>query len=175
MTSPEANRGQPLLLGTAMGVKPEKGHRDGKRIGEVAGGTAAECTAICCCCPCAVMHLLVLAVYKVPTGLCKKAYGKTQQKRLMNKKKKILMEDENQRTAINKKSGALDGIDHGDGSDGRGAVDGVHDYDDEKGVGVIEAVEFDSEMWDRFYGTGFWRSSSQRDETENEIQKQNLK
>lgn len=26
-----------------------------------------------------------------------------------------------------------------------------------------EVIQLEKEMWDRFYGTGFWRSPSQRD------------
>ncbi|KAB8709318.1 hypothetical protein FH972_026398 [Carpinus fangiana] len=51
-----ASRRQPTLAEKA---------KDRRRIREVAGGTAAECPAICCC-PCSVMKLLILAVYKVP-------------------------------------------------------------------------------------------------------------
>ncbi|KAA8550121.1 hypothetical protein F0562_001805 [Nyssa sinensis] len=79
--SPPVNRSQPLLT-------PEPSPKDDKhRIGEVAGGTAAECAAICCCCPCGLMNLLLLAVYKVPKGLCKKALKKRKRQKVMKKKK----------------------------------------------------------------------------------------
>ena len=41
---------------------------------------------------------------------------------------------------------------------GKGARRGA-DQDD----GCTEAVDMENEMWDRFYGTGFWRSPSQRE------------
>ncbi|XP_047952661.1 uncharacterized protein LOC125198343 [Salvia hispanica] len=36
------------------------------------GQTAGECAAVCCCCPCAVVHFLVLAVYRLPAGIWRK-------------------------------------------------------------------------------------------------------
>ncbi|KAI5667103.1 hypothetical protein M9H77_16956 [Catharanthus roseus] len=153
---PAANRKQPLMLAKAMGVDNEKKlirdrdirHRD--RIGEVAGVTTAECAAVCCCCPCAVVNLIVLAVYKVPTGLCKKALKKNKRKRLLGKKKKNSSSvDNNQKTT--KKAG---------GEEEELSSDGEH----QDIVGVIDAVDIDSEMWDRFYGAGFWRSASQRED-----------
>lgn len=49
------------------------------RFVEVAGGTTAECAAVCCC-PCALVHLAVLALVKLPAGLCKKALKKMKRK-----------------------------------------------------------------------------------------------
>ncbi|XP_027178147.1 uncharacterized protein LOC113777312 [Coffea eugenioides] len=154
--SPTMNRRQPLLPGgsaaaatATAAVKDERECPSGRTIGEVAGVTTAECAAVCCCCPCAVMHLLILAVYKVPKGLCKKAWKKNKRKRLLKKKKKNLEEN---------KSGP-NGTHHDDDESSS------DDYDDnQKGVGVMDAVDLDSEMWDRFYGAGFWRSHSQRED-----------
>ncbi|KAF7823160.1 outer envelope protein 61-like [Senna tora] len=67
LRSPPVRSRQPLLNHAS----PERRNRRG--AGELAGGTAAECTAIVCCFPCTVMNIVVLAVYKVPAGLCKKA------------------------------------------------------------------------------------------------------
>lgn len=160
LQSPEAaaattkNRKQPLLLGNVMSMKKEKkimmdrdiGQRN--RIGEVAGGTAAECAAVCCCCPCTVAHLVVMAVYTVPTGLLKKALKKTK-KRLLGKKRKNKIssssEKKNQWTAISQN------------------VENTTS-DESDGDKDTTSLELDSEMWDRFHGAGFWRSSSQREE-----------
>lgn len=156
--SPTMIRRQPLLPGgsaaagpAAAAPKDESEGPNGRRIGEVAGLTTAECAAVCCCCPCAVMHLLILAVYKVPTGLCKKALKKNKRKRLLKKKKKNLEENKSVPNGIHHHDDELSS----DGSD-----------DDQKGVGVMDAVDLDSEMWDRFYGAGFWRSFSQREQRE---------
>ena len=42
----------------------------------MAGGATADCAAVACCCPCGVLNLTVLAVNKVPAGLCRKALRK---------------------------------------------------------------------------------------------------
>ncbi|CAN1770150.1 hypothetical protein LINPERHAP1_LOCUS11523 [Linum perenne] len=55
-----------------------------KRIGEVAGGAAAECAAVCCCCPCTLMNIVVMAIYKVPACLCRKAKKRRQRLRRKN-------------------------------------------------------------------------------------------
>nr|POE82057.1 hypothetical protein CFP56_41826 [Quercus suber] len=73
------NWGQPLLS--------EKG-KERQRIAEEVGRTTAECTAICCCCPCSLLNLVILALYKVPTGLCKKAWKRC---RLLKMKKKAFI------------------------------------------------------------------------------------
>ncbi|KAL8543506.1 hypothetical protein ACS0TY_004160 [Phlomoides rotata] len=70
-------------------------------MAEVAGGTSADCAAVCCCCPCGLVNLFVLAVccccpcglvnlfvlavYKVPAGLCRKALRRKCHRRLMKK------------------------------------------------------------------------------------------
>uniref|UniRef100_A0A0E0PXP9 Uncharacterized protein n=1 Tax=Oryza rufipogon TaxID=4529 RepID=A0A0E0PXP9_ORYRU len=41
------------------------------RCGKVAGGTVAECTAVFCCFPFAVVELIVLAAIRVPAALCR--------------------------------------------------------------------------------------------------------
>ncbi|KAG2272253.1 hypothetical protein Bca52824_066808 [Brassica carinata] len=38
----------------------------GSTPAEFCGGTTASCAAVCCCCPCGLVNLLVLAIYKVP-------------------------------------------------------------------------------------------------------------
>lgn len=47
---------------------------------------------------------------------------------------------------------------------------GAYDDGDEEEHGgeddgrVREVADFETEMWDRFYGAGFWRTPSQREE-----------
>ncbi|CAI9105867.1 OLC1v1004885C1 [Oldenlandia corymbosa var. corymbosa] len=155
--SPTLNRRHTLLPGNVHTGRDDKENNDngnGSRIGEVAGGTAAECAAVCCCCPCALMHLIVLAVYRVPAGLCRKAIRKHKRKKLLRRRKNDLLSDENSRKRMNGHDAVAYGFDHhhGDESDGGD--------DNPKGA----AVDLDSEMWDRFYGAGFWRSYSRREE-----------
>lgn len=148
------NRRQPLLsCRTETPPKNEKDGGNGRRIGEFAGGATAECAAVCCCCPLGMMHLLILVTYKVPTGLYKKALRKHKKKKLLKRKKKNLL-DEDQRTKMQNKSGPDGNIDDDESSNGQ----------DDIGVAVIDAVDLDAEMWDRFYGAGFWRSFSQRED-----------
>ncbi|XP_021892624.1 uncharacterized protein LOC110810690 [Carica papaya] len=166
--SPPVNRRQPLLSLEETNSTPgrarspaekKKKKKKGRKLGEMAGGAAAECAAVCCCCPCTVMNLLVLAVYRLPSGLCKKAW----KKRLRQRRKRqngLLVGD----MSLSRESGSWpSGIDLetevkrvADG-DGDGAIAGVGDCE-------TEAVDLDKEMWDRFCGTGFWRSPSQREE-----------
>ncbi|KAH0886270.1 hypothetical protein HID58_062366, partial [Brassica napus] len=65
-------------------------HAERRKVGEVAGGAAAECAAVCCCCPCAVVNLVVLAVYKVPAAVCKKAWKRSKRRRFMMKRHGLL-------------------------------------------------------------------------------------
>ena len=81
------NRRQPLL--------PEKSEKH-NMIGEVAGGTTAECAG-----GTTLMNLLILAVYKVPKGLCKKVIRKKKRKKLLKHRNALLMEQQEEK----KKSG----------------------------------------------------------------------
>ncbi|XP_022753723.1 uncharacterized protein LOC111302053 [Durio zibethinus] len=146
ITSPTLTRKKPCL-------SPEdpKTARKGNKLGEVVGRTTAECVAVCCCCPCSVMELLVLGLYKVPTALCKKAWKMTKP-HCMTKKNPGLLGQANDQPTLKELEAELDRM------VGKG-IQGGEDQDD----GCKGAADLDKEMWDRFYGTGFWRSPSQRD------------
>lgn len=64
-SKPGSGRDQPFLT---------KEHQY-RGFGEVAGGTAADCAAVCCC-PCVLLPLATLALVKLPAGLCKKTVKK---------------------------------------------------------------------------------------------------
>ncbi|TKY48714.1 hypothetical protein E2542_SST26136 [Spatholobus suberectus] len=119
-----------------------------RRVGEVAGNATADCAAVCCCVPCTVMEMVVLAAYKVPAGLVKKAMHK--RKRQIQQKKK-------------KKNEAL--LDHGpagvENVVGLGPTLEEH-LAQEASEDQLEASRLEEEMWAQFNGTGFWRSVSQR-------------
>lgn len=123
-------------------------------VGEVAGGTAANCVVVSCCCPCVLVEFFILAVYKVPASLFRRVWRKKRQKLLMKRRKRLL-EDA-------KEGGSSVGEAHS-----KGYVDEVSDVD-WKEFEMIKistdgsAVELDRQMWDRFTNTGFWRSASQR-------------
>lgn len=109
------------------------------RCGEVVGSGTAECAAICCCCPCGLMEFLVLGLYKVPAGLCRKAWRKRKRQRIVKKRKK---------------QGEIEAEVEVD----RGTVNGEVCYSDEA---AEEVVDWEKEMMERFPGTGgFWRSAS---------------
>ncbi|XP_047318782.1 uncharacterized protein LOC124922099 [Impatiens glandulifera] len=141
------------------------------RVGELAGGATADCAAIWCCCPCMTVNLLVLAVYKVPSAICRKAWRKQRSRMLKNKKKKMLaqkqQEDEDQ--------------EHEDEDEERNHRDNIHHHhrttsldEDQLDIDKLESsmrskelteedIEFERQMWGQFKGTGFFRSHSQRE------------
>ncbi|GAB4834123.1 hypothetical protein Ancab_032386 [Ancistrocladus abbreviatus] len=141
------------------------------RLAEVAGGTLAECTAICCCCPCGLVTLLVLAVYKVPAGLCRKILRTRRRRRLI--KKGLMPLESNPVSSRLQRCGGLCGCDETElhihpVAAAAMALEAFPDMDEVFVVGrevamEKELVELEKQMWDRFYGTGFWRSLSQRE------------
>ncbi|CAK8544179.1 unnamed protein product [Lathyrus sativus] len=146
-----SNRRQPLLQSqsskTAM-------------IGEVVGSTAAECLAVCCCCPCSLANIFLLAVYKLPAGLYRRLLRKRRRRRIM----KAGM---SQPKRLNCCCGCCDDVNGvpriypmciNDASDIKRLYDGsFEDNNDES------AMALEKEMWERFYSAGFWRSSSRRE------------
>ncbi|MCL7023641.1 hypothetical protein MKW94_025989 [Papaver nudicaule] len=140
------------------------------RFAEVAGGTAAECAAICCCCPCGIMNLLVLAVYKLPAGLCRKALKNQRIKRL--KKNGVFQQQQQKRrchcgcdeTDIQIHPLSVVSNEWGD-EDNKLTGDLISNKSGTIMLSVGKEIQdLEIEMWDRFYSTGFWRSSSQRDD-----------
>ncbi|CAN1247648.1 hypothetical protein LINPERPRIM_LOCUS6420 [Linum perenne] len=124
-----------------------------RRIREVAGGATAECVAVCCCFPCTLLNMLILAVYKLPARLCQKAKKKRkknqhhhQQQQQMPRHDLLPGEglDWEAREALEK---------------GRiGSVTGAVAEDE------VEEHNLEKEMLERFQGTGFWRSPSVKDQ-----------
>lgn len=119
------------------------------RLAEVAGGTTAECAAVCCCCPCGLVNLFVLAVYKVPAGLCRKALRRKRHRRLM--KKGLLP---SRKCGCDEEFFQIHPV-----TSPLSTVTALESLSDNK-----EVIELEKEMWDKFYGAGFWRSPSQRSE-----------
>lgn len=113
------------------------------------GETTGECAAVCCCCPCAMLHLLILAVYRLPIGL----WRKKKRKKLLRKKRKSLSEEKENQWKTDTVGFYTD---DGDEEEEEESADG-EDY-----RGKNDAVHWDNELCDRFYGAGFWRSASQR-------------
>ncbi|PKA50899.1 hypothetical protein AXF42_Ash007554 [Apostasia shenzhenica] len=134
------------------------------RFAEVAGRTIAECAAICCCCPCGIVNLVILAVVRLPAGLCRRALRKRTLRR------------------SSKKSSALIGSTSSSGSGTSGSSKTGSSIDENfpefcrMGVVMVvgdpwparspstELIQLEKEVWSNFYGCGFWRSPSQRED-----------
>ncbi|KAG4972129.1 hypothetical protein JHK84_038208 [Glycine max] len=134
---------------------PVTRRRERRRVGEVAGNATAECAAVCCCVPLTVMDMVVLATYKLPAGLLKKAMHKRKGRLLQKRKKKTeALLDHGPVKADNSGHGLGLGL-------GLGSTLEEHlakEVAEEK----LEASRLEDEMWAQFNGTGFWRSASQR-------------
>lgn len=155
LDSPSLNRNQSLLRSSSSKNNPSSR----KRFTEVAGGATAECAAVACCCPCSVLNLLVLVMYKVPAGLFRKALRHKRRRRI-TKKERLLP--------------AAPGLGKGGGkeveictvmsADSVMMVKAMEKYDDAtQGLGKDDGMmKLEKEMWEQFYQTGFWRSPSQR-------------
>ncbi|KAJ0233799.1 hypothetical protein HA466_0278240 [Hirschfeldia incana] len=130
---------------------------EGSTAAEFCGGTTADFAALCCCGPCSVVSLVVLAVYKIPRGL----FRRMRRRRLAKKGNGDRCEKRLSKVGSSKF-----------------AVHPVESRDDEedldklemelkKGGEVVkeeedkEVVALEKEMWNRFYSGGFWRSLSQ--------------
>ncbi|XP_077226246.1 uncharacterized protein LOC143859418 [Tasmannia lanceolata] len=118
--------------------------KNSPRFAEVAGGTAAECAAICCCFPCGLLNLLVLAVVKLPAGLCRRALKKKSRKNQRSKSKIALLtpkrSDDSELQIQQTVSADM-------------LLPGMSP--------VLSDMEL--EMWAQLYGTGFWRNPSERE------------
>uniref|UniRef100_A0A7N0USZ5 Uncharacterized protein n=1 Tax=Kalanchoe fedtschenkoi TaxID=63787 RepID=A0A7N0USZ5_KALFE len=136
------------LISAAPGTPVAAGGKKKRRCGEVMGGATAECTAVVCCCPFAVMDALVLALYKAPRGMCRKAIEK---KRRRTRNRRLLKLRESGEGPGGKKDESVVVV-----VGGKPATEEATDGE----AAAMEAV--DLEMYDKFYGTGFWRSCSQR-------------
>lgn len=144
-----ANRRTPLL--------PEKPAASRRGIGEVAGGTTAECAAVCCCCPCSVVNLLVLALYKVPAGIWRRVWAR-RRKRSASGRDGLLQKrpsgpEGRPRPTVEELEKELKRVKGEEKIDGGGGGDGA--------LGTVDFLE--EEMWDGFYTTGFWRSPTHRE------------
>ncbi|CAI9289699.1 unnamed protein product [Lactuca saligna] len=120
-----------------------------KRMGEVVGGAAAEVTAVCCCFPCAFVDFMVLTMYKVPTGLCRNAIRR-------------------RRSRMNHRNGA--GVGERRNIDDELAMHPAVTAAAERFVAPeldSDVAALENEMWEKFYESGFWRSSSGRMEMDN--------
>ncbi|WOH06251.1 hypothetical protein DCAR_0625674 [Daucus carota subsp. sativus] len=139
------DRRQPLLASTSK----SSDQNNSLSFAEAAGVTTAGCAAVCCCLPVGAVAIIFLMVYKVPARLCRRALRMKRRRRLLKR-------------AVSW---------HGGRSCECGFFDEVHTMScgsDQEWYGSPvemdkEVMELEKEMWDKFYGTGFWRSLSQRE------------
>lgn len=139
--------------------------KKGCAVGEVVGGTAAECVAVCCCCPCGLAHFLLLAVYKIPAGLCRKILRKRRRRRVI---KEGLLQPKRRNCYcgccdINYVNGVIrvSPMCVNDASSDIKRLQYSSEVDD-------DAIALEKEMWERFYSAGFWRSFSRRESSQSQ-------
>ncbi|OEL34865.1 hypothetical protein BAE44_0004113 [Dichanthelium oligosanthes] len=121
--------------------------REHRSCSEVAGGTAAGCTAVCCCFPCVMVEVVVLATVRAPAALCRRAARVRRGAR--------------RRSASAGQATEIYEILVDDG--GVVEVDAASAGESMKlpvKPALEETGELEKEVWARFYGAGFWRSPS---------------
>ncbi|KAG9441373.1 hypothetical protein H6P81_017227 [Aristolochia fimbriata] len=124
----------------------------GSKIAETAGNTAAECAAVCCCCPCGLLDLVVTTFVKLPGGLCHRAIRNSRRRR---RAKRI------------GQGGALRRPEMEEESDRRMIfpIDDIVPWSPDRSPSIV-VLEVENEMWTKFYNNGFWRSISERERPE---------
>ncbi|EOA29516.1 hypothetical protein CARUB_v10014493mg [Capsella rubella] len=175
-----SHRRQPLLQRSLSSPSP-RATCGGSTPAEFCGGTTASCAAVWCCCPCGLVNLLVLAIYKVPKGICRRAIRSRRRKQLVKsgmlppllsagKNERMQRVFQNSEFAIH----PLDSEDVSEDEDDDNFLDlkyigkpvtAVFATEEEEETGEDDAavLALEKEMWNRFYGAGFWRSPSQRE------------
>lgn len=118
------------------------------RLAEVVGGTTAECAAVCCCCPCGLVDLLLLAMCKVPAGLCRKALRRKRHRRLM----KLGLLPNSRKCNCDEKDFDIHPV-----TPPAGLIEGAEPVPEN-----VEVIDLDNEMFEQFFSGGFWRSASAR-------------
>ncbi|PKA64031.1 hypothetical protein AXF42_Ash005043 [Apostasia shenzhenica] len=113
-------------------------------MGEVAGGTAAGCAAVACCCPCGLVFLAL----KLPAGLCRRAARSWKKRRAAGRMRKGENRD-------------IVGASRGEGDAAIRAVN--PDVNWPARSPAAEISEMERKMWPQTSGTGFWRGPSQEE------------
>ncbi|XP_010464901.1 PREDICTED: uncharacterized protein LOC104745388 [Camelina sativa] len=169
-----SHRRQPLLQRSLSSPSP-RATCGGSTPAEFCGGTTASCAAVWCCCPCGLVNLLVLAIYKVPKGICRRAIRNRRRKQLV--KNGILPPlPTDERRVFQNSEFAIHPLDSEDVSEdddddnfldlkyiGKPISAGFTTEEEETDEDDEAVVALEKEMWNRFYGAGFWRSPSQRE------------
>ncbi|KAE8734812.1 Tetratricopeptide repeat (TPR)-like superfamily protein isoform 1 [Hibiscus syriacus] len=143
---PPAKRRQALSV-----TEDPKTMKKRNKLGKAIGVTAAECTAVCCCFPCSVVELLVLALYKFPARVCQNTWR--WKKTLLMKKNQDLLGSTKRWPTREELEVDVDCV------MGKGNQCEADNRDD----CCARVEDFENKMWDQFCETGFWRSPSQRE------------
>ncbi|KAL8227126.1 hypothetical protein R6Q57_016958 [Mikania cordata] len=107
--------------------------RRSSRVGEVVGGTAAEVAAVSCCFPFAMVDFMVLTMYKVPAGLCRKAMRRRSRRR-------SLIHYQEEPVTVMQPAAPVESVER--------LVTPEADKD---------VLAFENEMWEKFSKSGFGR------------------
>ncbi|CAN8298388.1 unnamed protein product [Cochlearia groenlandica] len=131
----------------------------GTTTAELCGGITAGFAALCCCGPCSIVSLVVLAVYKVPRGLCRSTIRRMRRRRLAKKGIFENGESENKLSKVGSSRFAVHPLESKDGDEDEIKteieIDSTEEEEEDEAVIALE-----KEMWSRFYSGGFWRSLS---------------
>ncbi|KAK8968580.1 hypothetical protein KSP40_PGU022231 [Platanthera guangdongensis] len=134
------------------------------RFAEIVGTTTAECAAICCCIPCGILNLVILATVKLPAFLCCRV-GRKRAALRPSKKKPAIGGSESISVSFSdgsSKAGLSAGVDDGaEFSRPRQRIVSGGSWPVRSPS--VEVVEQEEKVWSKFSGSGFWRTPSQRE------------
>ncbi|PKU83568.1 uncharacterized protein LOC110106920 [Dendrobium catenatum] len=128
------------------------------RFAECAGRTTAECAAICCCFPCGLLNLLILAAVRLPAGLCYRCFRKNVILQRSKKKKAFLRSESRCDGSVKPRWSAEDAGDLVKFS-GMKVLASVEDSQATRSP-AEEVVEMEEKVWSKFHNSGFWRTPS---------------
>ncbi|RWW11950.1 hypothetical protein BHE74_00019082 [Ensete ventricosum] len=124
-------------------------------LAEVAGATTAGFAALCCCCPCGLIHLLITVVLKLPLGLVRRALRLRRNRWAGSTRPK---------TGLWRPEAGVFRGDDDDFSLCHGVLLSRSSFNEPYPAESPspELAELEREMLAKFHGAGFWRSLSQR-------------
>ncbi|XP_068646330.1 uncharacterized protein [Aristolochia californica] len=145
MTKQIVIREAPMVI-RRQSLLPRRSQSTCSKIAETAGVTAAECAAVCCCCPCGLLDLVVTTFVKLPGGLCYRAIRNSRRKKRAKKLGHLSLKQLEVEDPIY-------------------PINDIIPWSPERSPSVI-VFEVEKEMWSKFYNNGFWRSISERERPE---------
>ncbi|CAL9169743.1 unnamed protein product [Musa hybrid cultivar] len=132
------------------------------RCAEMVGGTAADCLAVCCCPPLALVNLLVVASVRLPAGLCRRAArARARRKERIRRRKEAALLAHKAGRGGERASSATTAEGEANGEGFRGSASASASA--AGGPSREEVAEMEN-MWTQFSNMGFWRSPSERED-----------